>query len=250
MAKRIKYSDNSKDYIKWLSKKHGDLAIVSSKTVNRTAEVVKKSYKKELKKFILRNKFTLGAIKLYKSKPQRPSGEFRTIEKINAIVGVRKLKGGKEHYLAKQELGGTKKGHPQTLGKIPIPMDTARTSKNLRKPIMGALRLQRSTVQTLNVGPYKLGVNDPYSQSKRWAILYKGMRTGRYGWDKERQFFFEGKSGFGLFRYKSKKVTMVRTLGKSSERIKALHKFRKSVKKVNRNIINKIFIRNARRYLG
>jgi hypothetical protein len=41
---KIKITDNTKDYIKWLKKKHGALEIVSAETVNETAKIVKREY--------------------------------------------------------------------------------------------------------------------------------------------------------------------------------------------------------------
>ena len=108
---RIKVKDNTKTFIKNLKKRHGALAVVSAKTVNTAAKVVERRYKKELEDFTLRNRFTKGSVKLFESRPQsKRTGEFRPIKDINAVGGVRKMKGGKQHYLLKQEEGGTKRG--------------------------------------------------------------------------------------------------------------------------------------------
>lgn len=255
------YRDNTKQYIKMLQKKHGAMAIVGSHTVNEGATIIKKSYDKELDKFVLRNKFTKGAVKLYKSTPQRKSGEFRKITGINAKVGVLKLKGGKEHYLLLQEKGGTKTGHVE--GKVPIPIDmTARTGGVKSGVIKGPLQLQRSGIQTLTLGGKPFGFqNDGYTMDQRWAILHKYTGTSkigrnrsnnRYGWDLKKQFFFVGnRRGFGIFQVKGKnRIHMVRTLEKSSVQIRARHGFQKSVDKVDRQDMQRIFVQNAKRYLG
>ena len=231
-----------------LKQKHGGLAIAGSKTVNRAAEIVKENYIKELHKFTLRNKFTIGAIKLYPSKPQRKSGEFRKLDKINAIVAVRKMKGGKDHYLKAQEDGHIKGGSVQTAGKVAIPLDAARTSKSHNKPIQGALQLQKSTIQSLPFGGYSLGVNDPFSNSKRWAILHKYKKSGK--WDLKKQFFFTGiNKGLGIFRQVGSRFQMVRTLEKTSVKIKPTHKFRKATNRINSIVIEKIFMRIAKKMM-
>jgi hypothetical protein len=255
---QLQYKDNVKQYIKFLKKKHGALATVGSQTVNEAAEIVEKSYGKELDKFTLRNKFTKGAIKLYKSKAQRSTGEFRKIEKINAIVAVRKMKGGKDHYLKMQEEGGTKRGSAKTQYSVAVPMDTARQGGSFAKPVKGPLRLQKSLIQKLQIGQHQLGLNDPFTGPQRWAILYKytGLsgkgrnKTNPYGWDMKKQFFFTGmKRGLGIFHVISRRIRMIRTLEKKFIRVKPTHKFKKSIGKITTGILGNIFIKNAKKYL-
>lgn len=248
---KIIYKDNTKKYIKWLSRKHGALSIVGANTVNMATTTIKINYKKQLHSFVLRNKFTLGSLKQFKSNPKSSSGNFRPISKINSIIGVRNMRGGKPHYLIKQEYGDTVSGLPKTKGRVPVPMDTARSSNSFKKPVKGALQLQKtSAIQDLNIGPYKLGQNDPYSNPQRWAILHKYMKNGVYGWDGKKQFLFEGSEGYGLYIYKSKKAVMVRTLQDNKMTIKATHKFSKSVNKINSSYMAKIFERQAKKYLA
>jgi hypothetical protein len=268
---QIHYHDNTKQYVKMLQKKHGDLAIAGSQTVNEAAEEIKKAYDKELKNnFTLRNKFTQGAVKLQKSNPQHKSGEFRKLTGINAKVGVLKMKGGKEHYLKLQEEGGTKTGHEQTQGKVPIPVDkTTRIAGAHAGVIKGALQLQRAgAIQTLVIGGRKIGFEDDSfgarNGSQRWAILYKytglsgkgaagkGKYIGKYGWNLNKQFYFTGKKrGFGIFKFQGKgRIHLIRTLEKRSVRIKATHGFQKSVKTIGRADMDRMFVRNARRILG
>jgi hypothetical protein len=266
----LQYHDNTKQYIKMLQKKHGDLATVGAQSVNEAAEQIKDAYDKELKKFTLRNKYTQGAVKLYKANPQRKSGEFRKLSGINAKVGVLKMKGGKEHYLKLQEEGGTKTGKEQMQGKVPIPIDkTARTAGAHAGVIKGALQLQRAgAIQTLSIGGRNIGSpGDSFGAkngSQRWAILYKytglsgkgsrgkGKYIGKYGWNLNKQFYFTGmKKGFGIFKFEGKgRIHMIRTLEKRSVRIKATHGFQRSVKTVGQSDMDRIFVKNAQRFLG
>ena len=248
---KLKYKDNSKKYIKELAKHHGGLSVVGAHTVNKAAEIVDGKYKKELKKFTLRNKFTIGAVKMLKSKPQRSSGGFRPLKNINAIVGVRKMKGGKEHYLAKQEWGDTKSGYPETMKRVAIPLNPARISKSHKKPVSGPLRLQRAKIQTLNVAGQPLGVpGSKYGVKQSWAILNKYMKNNRYGWDTAKQFFFTGiKSGLGVFKKIGKRFRKTRDLEKKSIRIKATHKFDKSFDVLTPSRMESIFNKFAIRFL-
>jgi len=256
----IKVKTNTKDFIRKLKKHHGGLAMVGADSVNTAAKLVKSDYNKRLDKFILRNKFTKGAVRIFKSRPQRGADNFRDIKDINAIVGVMKMKGGRDHYLLKQEIGDVKKGFRGTKSKVPIPLSTSRPGNQHRKPIKRALRLTSAPVQELKLGTKKFGSgSDGFSPRQRWAILYKyaGLSAAdtsspgnKYGWDLGKQFIFEGiKKGLGVFQLANKKFKMVRTLKKSSVVIKARHKFEKAVDKLTPQMMETIFKRSASRFL-
>lgn len=254
----LQFRDNTKKYIKMLKKKHGALSIVGSQTVNQGAQQIKNSYDKSLENFTLRNKFTKGAVKLYKSSAQRKSGEFRKITGINAKVGIMKLRGGKDHYLLLQEKGGTKSGVSETQGKVPIPIDvTARKGGSHRGVVKGPLQLQKAgKIQTLNLGGKPFGFpGDGFGAkggAQRWAILHKYSKRNRYGWDLKKQFFFTGQNqGLGIFKIAAKnRIHMVRTLEKSTIKIKPTYAFQKSVNQLSRRDMDKLFIKNARAYMG
>jgi hypothetical protein len=259
----IKYKDNINEYTAMLKKKHGGIAIASSHTVNDAANMIEAKYKSELKGFKLRNKFTENAVKKNLSRPQNSKGDFRPIEKINAVVGVMKMKGGKDHYLLKQEEGGITKGNLKTDGKVAFPLNAARTSNSNMKPIKGALQLQKSSrPQVLRFSNGKpLGTkNDGFSGKQRWAIFYKytglsgkGKKIAdpRYGWDAKKPFFFFGLvRGFGVFQAIGSRVKMLRRLDRVSVNIKATGKFQKSVSVIDKSMMEHLFIKNAKKISG
>lgn len=255
MAKQaLTLKTNAKEYQKHLKKIHGGLPKTASNTVNTGAKVVQKEYKKELKKFIRRNKFTMGAPKILFSRPKSRGGDFRPIGDINAIMGVPSLK-GKDHYLADQEKGKAKRGTMKTKGKVALPMDkAARTGGAHNKPVKAALRLQKGKIQTLRVGNKKLGTpNDGFNArggAQRWAILQKGMRNSRQGWDLAKQFFFMGmNAGFGVFKKAGSRIKKTRGLEKSSVRIKATHKLEKATGKLTDKMMTVIFKRAAFKFM-
>ncbi len=260
----IKVKTNAKDYIKMLKKKHGALALVSANTVNVAAKVVEKKYKRELEDFTLRNQFTKKSVRILKSKPQsKRTGEFRPIKDINAVVGVRTMKGGKQHYLQKQEEGDRVRGTGKTKGGVPIPLDIARAGGSHGKPIKTALRLQNTgTIQTLRMKGDTLGV--PGSKflgqagAQSWAIFHKYSGTSkrnrnvnnRYGWNLDKPFFFMGmKRGLGIFKFIRKRARMIRTLEEKSVKIRATNKFQKTVDKITPGMMGAIFKRAAERHL-
>jgi hypothetical protein len=265
----IKYTDNVKDYERLLKKVHGGLANASSQTVNEAADILENRYKSEIKgkKIPHRNKFTMGAVKKYYSKPKNTKGDFRPIEKINAIVGVMKMKGGKEHYLKDQEEGATHRGNPKTQYKVAFALDQARTGSSRRKVIKGALQLQRSSsLQTLRFPDGKnLGkMSDGFMPKQRWAILYKytglsgrgdkaknNRLVGHYGWDLKRPFYFTGLvRGLGIFQAIGKRIKMIRQLNKTSVSVKATGKFEKSFQAVDKNKLIDMMTKNAKRIAG
>ena len=257
----IKVTTNAKQYIKKLKKTHGALSVVSAHTVNTAAEVINKRYMKELDKFTIRNKYTKGAVKIYKAKPQRSNGDFRKIKDINAVVGIKKQK-GKDHYLKDQEFGATKRGGAKTKGNVAVPLDGARTSGSHGKSIKGPLRLQKSTPQTLQIAGQNLGINDNFGAkggAQRWAIMNKyvngrGVNANKYGLKQaaKKQFFFQGmRSGLGVFVKGTKnRISMVRSLKNKTVRTKATHKFDKSVDALTPQMMETIFVRNAKKYMG
>lgn len=254
----IKIETNALDFLKVLKKRNGSLSIVSAETVNNAAKLVRNRYLKEMSGFVLRNKFTKGSIKIFKAKPTRSTGSFRDIRDINAVIGVRKMKGGKEHYLNKQETGATKRGNRKTMGSVAIPLDSARTGNSLSKPIKRALRLQNtSQISTLKVGSREIGTpSSGFNNRQSWAILYKysGLNRGSkniYGWDLKKPFFFVGlKSGHGVFQKSGQRITKIRNLEKKSIRIKALHKFEKSLNVLTPTMMLRVFNRAAAKYLN
>lgn len=249
--KKITYKDNSKEYIRQLKKVHGGLPTVASETVNTAAKLVDKTYKKELDRFTLRNKFTKRGVKTLLSRPTSRGGDFRPIGKINAIVGVLKMKGGKKHYLTDQEKGDVKTG--KVKGKVPIPIDkNARTAGAYNRPVKSALRLGNSTqIQTLKIGSENLGVNDRFNArggKQRWAILYRGMRSNK--WDLSKQFFFTSiNKGLGIFKKVGNKIKKTRSLEESNVKIKATHKLQRATEKLTPNMMKAIFKREAEKKL-
>jgi hypothetical protein len=192
------------------------------------------------------------------SKAQRSKGGFREITDINAIVGVKKMKGGKEHYLSKQERNAIKRGNSQTAGKVAMPINkNARTGGIYQKSVKGALRLQKAgAIQTLKIGSKKIGTpSDGFNArggAQRWAILYREMRNPRQGWDLSKQFFFQGmKKGLGIFKKVGSKIKMTRSLEKSTVKpnSKYANKLQKSTKKLNENMMNAIFKRAALKFM-
>ena len=252
---RLKISDNIPAYIKFLKKRHGALQEVCAETVNEAARRIDADYRAEVKKFTLRNKFTLGAIKLLPATAKRSTGEYRKMEKINAVIGVKKLKGGKEHYLRKQEEGATVKGNANTLGAVPVPLNTARMSGAHNRPVKGPLRLQTTTTQTLTLGGQPFGTKaDRFNPRQRWALLYKytgrsgsGKPRGReQGWDIKKPFFFQGLTrGLGIFQLQGSRFRMIRTLENKSIAIRARHGLGRVTRKMSSGIMEMLFRRAA-----
>lgn len=265
----ITYTDNSKKMIRWLKRVHGGLAITSANTLNEAASNVEKKYKKTLKmKFKLRAaKFTLGAVMIFKATAKRTSGEMRKISGINAIVGVRKMRGGKEHYLAKQEFGDVSTGKSITKGKVPFPIVASRTAGESIKPIAGISRLKRNPTQTLKLGGSRFGFKDKFNaRGQRWAILWKytgrsgygskkrGRKIKKYigkqGWDLKKPFFFTGQDrGFGIFQLKKSRIQMIRILNRPAIRIKERNLFGKSVDQLTPQVMERLFLKNAKKFV-
>jgi len=253
---QIKLNLKTQSTIRQLGKRANLLQIVAADTINESAENLDEDYKKRLiKRLRLRNKkFTLGGVKTFKANPIRRSGEPRQLAKINAITGVRKMKGGKKHYLAKQEEGRTQRGNRKTLNRVPIPLTTSRTGQNIDKPIAGQNRLLKGETQTLRSGGKKFGVHgDRFRTSgQRFAVLYKHKRSGGEGLtgDLSKPFFFiDNSNRLGIFKFLRGRARKIRTLEESTVRTKASPNFGNAVNAMTPEKIKRLFVKKAERVI-
>lgn len=254
IGQTIKLQTTSKHFIKELGKKGNLLQLTAAETLNQSADGFSKDYKARLKrKQIVRNKFTLNSVKIFKATGVRRSGEPRQLSKINAVVGVRKMKGGKEHYLSKLDRGVTQRGNPLTNNRVPVPLNTARTSLKLTKSIAGPNRLTKGKTQDLAIGNQNIGRNDGMTTRKRWAILYSQKRTGfdRLSGDPRKPFYWTGNDGnLGIYKMVRNKFRKIRNLDKTAVKTRKRPNFKETFKQMKPAGIQEKFIRNAKKRLG
>ena len=254
----IKLNLETQKFIRKLGRRGNALQIIAAETVNETAEGLETNYKRRLtrnQRLRANNNFTLNSIKIDKSRPIRRSGEPRPLHDINAIVGVKKMKGKKQHYLAKLEEGRTQRGNSRTRSRVPVPLTTARTSRNINKPISSPNRLTKGETQTLRADSKIFGLsNDRFKNPRqRFAILYKYFRTGGNGLtgDLKKPFFFtDNSNNLGIFKFISGRVRKIRNLENTTVKTRKRPNFRKSVDTITPDRIQKTFNRKAQRKLA
>ena len=254
-AAKIKLNLDTRKFIKELGKKGNILQIAAAEAVNESAEEIDDEYQKRLtRRQRIKNKFTLNSIKIFKANPIRRSGEPRALGKINAVVGVRKMKRGKKHYLADLEEGSTNRGNPLTLGNVPVPLNTARTAKSENRPISGPNRLTKGEPQKLKLGGKPFGTRgDRFTNRRRWGALYAQKKSGynRLQGDVRRPFFFIGNdSDQGIYKLVGRIFRKIRNLHQSVTRTKAQPHFKRAVREMTPQRIQKNFIRIAKRKMG
>lgn len=242
-------------FIKKLGKSGNRLQIAAAEALNDSTQEIDDTYTDRLRhKQTIRTKYTLNSVKTFKANPVRKSGEPRPLGKINAITGVRKMK-GQDHYLLDLEEGGPKRGNIKTRNRVPIPLDTSRTGMTNLKPIAGANRLTKGQTQTLRAGGKKFGVpGDGFkSASQRFAILYnykKNPSMGRFSGDVKKPFYFlDSSNKLGIFKFIRNKVRKIRNLENRSVSRKRTNHFRKSVKTLKPVDIQRRFVRNGERLI-
>ena len=258
----IKLNMKTQSMIRQLGRRGSLLQVVAADTVNESAQDLKKKYVRRLerKQRLRARRFTLGAIKINESRPIRRSGEPRALGKINSIVGVRKLKGGKDHYLKDLELGTINRGNSRTQGKVPVPLTMGRTSQNINKPIAASNRLTKGDTQTLRAGGVLFGVKgDRHSSGRAWknprqrfAALYKYKRsgggTGNLVGNLSKPFFFiDNANRLGIFKFFRGRVKKIRTLEQTTTKTPRSPNFKDSVNDLKPGFIQKKFIRKAER---
>ncbi len=253
----IKLNLETKKNIRKLGRRAGKLQEVAAETINDEAQALDINYKRRLQRNqrLRAKRFTLGSIKIFKATAVRRSGEPRQLGKINAILGIRKMKGGKKHYLAKLEEGRTQRGNRATRGKVPIPLTAARTSQNINKPISAPNRLLKGKTQVLRAGGKVFGFpNDRFKNPRqRFAILYNYKRrgTGNLRGDLKKPFYFvDNKNNLGIFKFISGVAKKIRNLEDTTVKTRARPNFRKSVDTITPDRIQKTFNRKATKKLA
>lgn len=225
---------------------------VAADTLNESAEGLAEDYKVRLKRNqIIRAPFTLNAVKVFKATPTRSTGEPRPLGKINAIAGVRKMRGGKDHYLYRLEVGERNDGNPKTGNKVPVPLDPSRTGRSPRKPIARGNRILGNTdTQTLQVRGQNIGVSgDRFNNPRRrWGALY-GAKAGRapITGNLSRPFFFiDNQNRLGIFKFFGRVARKIRILEDSSIKPPPAPNFDRAVDAVKPSLIQARFVRKAR----
>jgi len=246
----IRLQIQTEKFIYQLGKRANMLQIVAAETVNDAAADVEGDYKRRLQRSQrIKTKFTLGSVQILRATPTRKSGEPRLLKKINAIIGVRKMKGGVDHYLADLEEGSTNRGNPQTKGKVPVPLNTARTGKSEDRPISGPNRLTKGDTQTLRVGGRELGTRrDGLTASQRFGVLYGQKKSGysRMVGDPRKPFYFIGKDQLlGIYKLVGSIFRKIRNLDATVTRTKKQPHFKRAVKNMTPDKIKRKFNRKA-----
>ena len=254
----IKLNMKTQSMIRQLGRRGSLLQVVAADTVNESAEDLKKKYIRRLerKQRLRARKFTLGAVKINKSRPIRRSGEPRQLHMINAVMGVRKMKGGKDHYLKDLELGTINRGNSRTQGKVPIPLTMGRTGQNINKPIAAGNRLTQGDTQKLRAGGKPFGVRGDRFRTprSRFAALYRYKRsgggTGNLTGNLSKPFFFiDNSNRLGIFKFLRGAVRKIRTLEQTTTKTPRSPNFKDSVNDLKPAFIQKKFIRKAERAL-
>jgi len=250
----INFKANTKDFAIALGKMGNKLQIAGASTVNEVTTEMREDYNKRLQKNTeVRTKFTTNASRTFKSNPISKSGKPRQLSRINSKLVVRKMKGGKEHYLSKLENGTTQQGNKLTMGKVPVPLNAGRTKGNYNRAISAPNRLLKGKTQTLRTGgSRKIGIpNDGYSTAKqRWAVLYSSFRSGNLIGDLKKPFFMiDNKDKLGIFKFKGKRVKKIRKLEESSKKFKPEPHFENTVNAVKKSDVENKFIKNAKKTL-
>jgi hypothetical protein len=232
----INYSDNSNEYVKQLRIAGIAIQQAGAETVNIAAENITKEYKRLLKKNVrMRNeKFTLGSVRTWKAKAN--SGKsLRPLRDVNAIVGVMSLRDA-EHYLARMEEGGVKKGDKRTIGKASIPMDTARGGER-GKAILSRYRLDKH--EPIDIRDKLRAAINPRQQ---YAMMYSMAKRGQLSAGVYQ-------SDDAIYSVTPKKVVMLRRADKDTVEIKAQPLFTRAVVGITREKMDAIFVYAARKML-
>jgi len=236
MATVIEYKDNLPALLKQLNRAGVRIQEAGAESVNMGAEYIDRKYKALLKTNLKRkSKFTLNATRIYKAHTTRSGGQLRKLRDINAVVGVRTMSGGKEHYLARMERGDDRTGGRQTGGKVPIPLRGARTGKNASRGISPAYRLNRNSVHKLN----KRFRNAREYYGALSSMAKRGVIDGKKMYQTE----------FGIHTVRRGRVLQLRDTSQTRLEVKARPYFEEAQGFLTPRVMQQIFVITARRLI-
>lgn len=241
----LKYTDNVQQWTRKLRTAGFSLQEAAAEACTFAARKIAAEYKVRLRTdtMLLRNeKFTLRSYVVYPAKGvSKRTGELRPMQDINAIVGVKQMPGGKEHYLAMLEVGRDKKGTGE-LG-VPVPVDSARGG-NRRSPVQSAMRLERGTRYGGTVDLTRFAANP----RQQFAIMNSMARKGRlkngtyYAVDQgTKKWLYKVDGGFAM---------ITRDISEDIVKIKANPMFERSVNGLSRDDMETYFTRAAMILMG
>ncbi len=236
MSRSKYYEDNFPKVLAQLQRAGIALQEAGAEAMTMGAKIIAVRYKKSLReKTKLRNeKFTLGAIIVLQAKAYHSDKKtLRRMDNVNAIVGVKQLRGD-THYLAAMEIGGKKKGAKSAGHRVPVPLGTAREGDQ-RKPVAAKYRLSKGVAQ------YQRQLGTP-NVRQQYALLYalakRGLKPGLY------------QSPDAIFHVTRKKVTIVRYADRDAVQIKPSPLFEGAVKELTEAEIDRLWVIGAKKKLA
>ncbi|MBE3064303.1 MAG: hypothetical protein IMZ69_04720 [Spirochaetes bacterium] len=235
----FQYSDNVSEFMKELNRAGIAIQEAGARAINLGANFIQNKYRANIKdRFLVRaSKFTLGAVRVMQAHARRSNGELRKLSAINAVVGVMNMSGGRMHYLAKQERGGTVQGGSKTGGKVPIPLVAARQGGMLSKPVAARYRIDKAEIIQMKALE---GIKNP-------RRMYGAMRSrAERGQIDPKKLYM---NLFGIFRVAEKKITMLRNTEEANVTIKAQPAFLESVRALTSARMEMLFVMSAKKLI-
>ena len=237
----LKYTDNVMDWTRKLRRAGFAMQEAGAEACTFAAQKIASQYRAEIrsKTIMMRNeKFTLRAITVFPAKGVRKGGELRRMDDINAIVGVKQMAGGKEHYLAMLELGKDKRD----ANGVPIPVDSARGGIRSR-PVVTSMRLKQArTGGVIDLSRFAGNPRQQYAIMNSMARRGKLSSGGYYAAD-------HGDKKW-LYKVQGKKAIIVRDISEEIVKIKANPMFERSVGGLSSADMETYFVRAAMILMG
>jgi hypothetical protein len=233
------YSDNVKDLNKQLSQAGIALQEAGAEAINKGAMIIAARYKRNLRaksKHVRNPKFTFGSIIVLQAHAKRSDGTtLREAKDINAITGVKQLR-GQDHYLARREEGGEKKGNPKTGGRVPIPLTAARGGSEAN-PISPAYRLSKATPIQFQ-GEMRNANNALMQIEMLHGMIKKGqIQPGLY------------QTGDSIYKVTKTKVIRIRNTEKQTVQVPKRPLFETSVGELEAGKLETLYITAAKRLI-
>lgn len=231
---QVEYTDNMRTVVKKLRRAGSSMQEAAAETLNSVAGHVLGRYKTLMRSRFKRvGQYTLNAPRLYKAHHTRRNGELRKLRDVNAMIGVPTPRGKNEHYLAKVERGGVRRGSPRAGNKVPVPLRNARKGGNPKAPIAAGNRMDKKPVRRMQ------------HQWQNPRQMYGAMRAmARRGALDKGSWVQTAK---GIFQVAARRIKMLRSTKRSSLHYKSQPIFEESTKAASPRVVERIWISTARR---
>lgn len=236
MSVSIEYADNFPEIERKLRRAGVLMQVAAEEALNQGAEFIQHKHRALMRNRYRRaSNYTLNATRVMRAHGTRRDGSLRRLRDINAMVVVRQMPGGRDHYLAKKEEGGVRRGSARTGNKVPIPLNAARRGGNPNAGIAPAYAIGRKPIQQ-DTHRWK-SATQFYGAAR--AMVRRGA-LARNSWIQ---------NAYGVFQVGVNKIKMLRNTESASLPVRSEPLFEEATAALSERVMRRVWQQTAERLI-